>query len=57
MLMVLSPAKKLDYDANKIVWRIRPRYNSEYVWNQAGLAPIGGLDADYHTKELWITQP
>ncbi len=41
----------------KPVERTRPRYNSEYVWNQAGLAPIGGLDPDYHTKELWITQP
>jgi len=44
-------------NGGKPVQRTRPRYNSEYVWNQAGLAPIGGLDADYHTKELWITQP
>lgn len=41
----------------KPVQRARPRYNSEYVWNQAGLQAIGGLDVDYHTKELWITQP
>lgn len=47
----------------KIVYRIRPRYNSEYVWNQAGLRaiptgdPDGGLAEDYHTVELWITQP
>ena len=40
---------------NKVVQRIRPRYNSEYVWNQAGLSAIGGLASDYHTKELWIT--
>ena len=44
-------------NAGKPVQRTRPRYNSEYVWNQAGLAPIGGLDADYHTKPLWITTP
>jgi hypothetical protein len=44
-------------NAGKVAQRIRPRYNSEYVWNQAGLKPIGGLDADYHTKPLWITQP
>jgi Starch-binding associating with outer membrane len=36
--------------------RIRPRYNSEYVWNQAGLAAIGALATDYHTKPLWIIQ-
>ena len=41
----------------KIVQRIRPRYNSEYVWNRTGLDAIGGLTLDYHTKPLWITQP
>jgi hypothetical protein len=41
----------------KVVQRIRPRFNSEYVWNQAGLSVIGGLALDYHTKPLWVTQP
>jgi len=41
----------------KVVQRIRPRFNSEYVWNRAGLDAIGGLALDYHTKPLWITQP
>jgi len=41
----------------KIVQRIRPRYNSEYVWNRASLDLIGGLALDYHTKPMWITQP
>lgn len=41
----------------KIVQRIRPRYNSEYVWNRASLDVIGGLALDYHTKPMWITQP
>ncbi len=40
-----------------VVQRIRPRYNSEYVWNQPGLSAIGALAANYHTKPLWITQP
>ena len=40
-----------------VVQRIRPRYNSEYVWNQSGLAAIGALAANYHTVALWITQP
>jgi hypothetical protein len=44
-------------NGGKIVQRIRPRYNSEYVWNRPGLDAIGGLALDYHTKPLWITQP
>ena len=44
-------------NGGKIVWRIRPRYNSDYVWNRAGLDAIGGLAADYHTKMPWIFQP
>ena len=44
-------------NAGKVVQRIRPRYNSEYVWNRPGLEAIGGLALDYHTKPLWITQP
>jgi hypothetical protein len=44
-------------NSNKLVQRIRPRYNSEYVWNRASLDVIGGLAADYHTKPLWITLP
>ena len=41
----------------QVVQRIRPRFNSEYVWNRDALAAIGGLATDYHTKPLWITQP
>ncbi len=41
----------------KVVQRIRPRFNSEYVWNRPGLDAIGGLALDYHTKPLWITTP
>lgn len=44
-------------NGGKVVQRIRPRYNSEYVWNRPGLDAIGGLALDYHTKPLWITQP
>lgn len=53
-----SPPTNLFPDnGGKIVHRIRPRHNSEYVWNRPGLDAIGGLALDYHTKELWITQP
>jgi hypothetical protein len=44
-------------NAGKLVERIRPRFNSEYVWNRPGLDAIGGLETDFHTKPLWITEP
>jgi hypothetical protein len=44
-------------NATKIVQRIRPRFNSEYVWNRDALDVIGGLALDYHTKPIWIIQP
>lgn len=53
-----TPPKTLYPDNNgKLVQRIRPRYNSEYVWNQVGLQPIGGLDPAYQTVPLWVTLP
>lgn len=39
----------------KPVFRVRPRYNSEYVWNRENLDKIGGLASDYHTKEMWYS--
>ena len=44
-------------NAGKPVYRIRPRYNSDYVWNREELAKIGGLAIDYHTVPIWITEP
>ena len=40
----------------KWVYRARPRYNSEYLYNIAELQRLGGLDLDYHTKEQWFSQ-
>lgn len=40
----------------KPVYRLRPRYNSEYVWNVDALTKIGAMEPDYHTKEMWVTQ-
>lgn len=40
---------------NKPVYRVRARYNSDYVWNRDELAKIGGLALDYHTVPTWIT--
>ena len=44
-------------NSGKTVQRLRPRYNSEYIWNVPALTVIGGLALDYHTKPLWITLP
>jgi hypothetical protein len=53
-----APPSNLDgSNGGKVVQRIRPRFNSEYVWNSASLDAIGALATDYHTKPLWITQP
>lgn len=41
----------------QLAYRIRPRYNSEYVWNLAELVRIGGTDPAYHTKQMWFSQP
>jgi len=40
----------------KLAYRIRPRFNSEYVWNVEALNKIGALALDYHTKEPWFVQ-
>ena len=52
-----SPTTLYPANGGLVVQRIRPRYNSEYVWNQPGLAAIGALASDYHTKPIWIIQP
>jgi len=41
----------------KLVYRCRPRYNSEYIYNVQELDRIGALALDYHTKEQWFSQP
>lgn len=37
--------------------RVRPRYNSEYLWNVEALREIGALEANYHTKPVWFSMP
>jgi hypothetical protein len=44
-------------NGGKPAYRIRPRYNSEYVWNRESLDKIGGLALDYHTVVPWIFTP
>jgi len=40
----------------KPAYRVRPRFNSDYVWNRDQLAVIGGLALDYHTVPVWIAE-
>lgn len=39
------------------VYRARPRYNSEYLYNIEALQKVGGLDLNYHTKKMWFSEP
>ncbi len=47
----------VDNQPNKMVYRVRPRFNSEYVWNINELNRIGATATDYHTKECWFSKP
>lgn len=42
---------------SKLAYRVRPRFNSEYVWNFVALQSIGADKPDYHTVEMWFSQP
>lgn len=44
-------------NGGKLVYRTRPRYNSEYLYNIPELTRIGALLLDYHTKRPWFTEP
>ncbi len=41
----------------KLVYRVRYRYNSEYVWNIEELKRLGADAIDWHTKETWFSKP
>lgn len=38
-------------------YRLRPRYNSEYVWNRPELQKWGGLLPTYSYQETWFSLP
>jgi len=40
----------------KLVYRCRPRYNSEYLYDVPELTRIGAEAPDYNTLEMWYTQ-
>lgn len=43
----------------KLVQRIRPSYNSEYLYDIPSLTSIGAYPPgnDYHTKDMWFSRP
>jgi hypothetical protein len=49
-----SPTDLFPDNKGKLVYRVRPRFNSEYVWNKNELVRIGADQIDYHTKEPWF---
>jgi hypothetical protein len=44
-------------NGGKLAYRLRPRYNSEYLWNIDALNTVGGFNPDYHTKKCWFNLP
>lgn len=51
------PASLFADNGGKLPYRVRPRFNSEYVWNFAALQTIGADKVDYHTVEMWYSKP
>jgi Starch-binding associating with outer membrane len=55
------PTWKIDVfypdNLSKTAQRVRPRYNSEYLWNVEALKKVKGTDTDYHTIDMWFSKP
>jgi hypothetical protein len=56
-LGLVLPATIAPENLGKLTYRVRPRFNSEYVWNRDELLRIGALNGDYHTYETWFGKP
>ncbi len=55
-----APPTGLDlYSRNngKLIYRLRPRYNSEYLYNVDELNRVGAFALDYITKEHYFSKP
>ncbi len=50
------PASLFPDNNGKPAQRVRPRFNSEYVWNLPSLQKFGADKPDYHTVEMWFSQ-
>ena len=52
-----KPATLFTDNQGKQVYVMRPRYNSEYIWNVPALQAIGALAPDYHTTKPYFVLP
>jgi len=52
-----KPATIYPDNAGKQVYVVRPRYNSEYIWNIPALQSFGATLPDYHTTKPWFILP
>jgi hypothetical protein len=52
-----APERLHPDNGGKPVYRVRYRFNSEYVWNAEALRAMGAFDLDYHTREVWFSKP
>ena len=52
-----SGANLISTNNGKLVYRCRPRYNSEYLYNIPELTRLGALALDYNTVQPWFTLP
>lgn len=43
-------------NGGKPVYRCKPRYNSEYLYDVPELTRIGAINPDYNTYEMWFSQ-
>ena len=55
------PTSPINYlvstNLGKYVYRCRPRFNSEYLYNIPELTRIGAINTDYNTYECWFSMP
>ena len=58
---ITPPTSPINYlistNNGKLVYRCRPRFNSEYLYDIPELTRIGALNQDYNTVECWFSQP
>jgi hypothetical protein len=52
---ITLPASLFPDNLGRLVYRVRYRFNSEYVWNLN--LPDSARAIDYHTKEMWFSKP
>jgi len=52
-----SGANLIASNNGKLVYRCRPRFNSEYLYNIPELTRLGALSLDYNTVQPWFTLP